>query len=159
MTAVLQAVIYRLYAVPDDPSCRSRYIRLAVYRTPDDLRSAGDRHNRRHGVIDTLTDCEGLFQPSAWRSRYNPRTKRWDDTTGAYAGTMRLTQTRLTAEVIAHESTHAALHIWRLHDWAQADGKGEADIGDNSGPREEAFAYLLGGIAGEVANLVARLTQ
>ena len=157
MSALVQAVISSLYADPEDHACRSRYIRLAIYRTADDLRAAGNRHHRRRAIDDDLTDCEGLFQPSPWRSRYNRRTRQWDDTTGAYAGAMRLTQTRLTPEVVAHESTHAALHIWRLHQWAQDGRAPDADFGDSCGPTEEAFAYLLGGIASEVANIVHRV--
>lgn len=62
----------------------------------------------------------------------------------------------LDARVIAHEATHAALHILRLHDWAKDGGKGRADLGDNSGPHEEQFAYLLGDLTGILTTLAAK---
>lgn len=146
--------IHHLSADSDDPACRGRYIRLIIHPDRDDLRAAGLAYNKRRGTHQYLGDAVGLFQPTYFRRRYDRTTKAWVDTTTAFAGIMRLANGHLTSEVIAHESTHAALHVTRLHDWAKPGFDGNADFGDCCDSREEAFAYLLGGIAAEVNNAV-----
>ena len=54
---------------------------------------------------------------------------------------MRLHPGRLDGEVVGHEAVHAALHIWRLHQWFKGDPTTTADLGGECGPVEEAFAY------------------
>ncbi len=146
--------IHHLLADSDDPACRGRYIRLIIHPNEDDLRAAGTAYNKRRGSDQDLRGSAGLFQPTRFRSRYDRKAKAWVDTTTAFAGIMRLADGYLNSQVIAHESTHAALHVTRLHDWAKPGSDGNADFGDGCDAREEAFAYLLGGIAHEVNNAV-----
>jgi len=151
--------IHHLFADSDDPTCRGRYIRLIIHPDEDDLRAAGIAYNKRRSNNQDLSDAAGLFQPAQPRARYDRKTKAWIDTTTAFAGIMRLANGHLTGEVIAHESTHAALHVTRLHDWSKPGANGDADFGDICDDREEAFAYLLGGIAAEVNNTVLRYRE
>jgi len=145
--------IHHLHA-GDDPTCRGRYIRLVIHPNKHDLRAAGTAYNKRRGCDQDLSNAVGLFQQAYFRARYDRKTKAWIDTTTAFAGIMRLANGHLDGEVIAHESTHAALQVTRLHDWAKPGSDGNADFGDCCDAREEAFAYLLGGIAAEVNNAV-----
>jgi hypothetical protein len=146
--------VHHLFADQGDRTCRGRYIRLIIHPNADSLVAAGTAYNKRRGSSQDLSGSAGLFQPTPFRSRYDRKTKSWADTTATFAGIIRLANGHLTGEVIAHESTHAALHVTRLHDWNKPDGSGNADFGDCCDDREEAFAYLLGGIAAEVNDAV-----
>lgn len=154
--------ISHLYADIFDPVCRSRYLRLTIHPTVDDLREHAVRHSKRTGRADdhdSIAEAEGLWQPARFRSRYDRRTRTWIDTTPPFAGVMRLARPRLTAEVIAHESTHAALTITRLHDWSKDDHDGRADFGEDCDDHEEAFAYLLGDIVRAVTEIVEQVAS
>jgi hypothetical protein len=151
----VHSVISHLYADPEDPACRSRYIQVHFYPTPEALQAAARRYSAGRGDKDAFLDTLGVFHPSPWKSRYDKRQRRWVDITPAFAGVMRLCRPALDARVIAHEAAHAALHILRLHDWSKEGHSGVADLGDNCGPHEEAFAYLLGDLTGTLTQLAA----
>ena len=151
------AYVHGIYA---DPTVeRRRYLRLVIHPDTDDLVRAGNARNRKIGSRQDLAGSAGLFQPSRLRSRYDRHLRRWIDTTGPFAGIMRLARGYLTGEVITHESAHAALHIWRMHDWAQTDGAGEVQLGDVCDETEEHFAHLLSGIAGTVNDIVLQYLE
>ena len=152
------SVVSRLYADRDDPACRSRYIQVRFYETAADLQAAAARYSARRGdrdAGDAYLDTMGVFQPSPCSARYDKRARKWIDTTPAFAGVLRLCRPALDARVLAHEATHAALHILRLHDWSKEGHDGVADLGDNCGPHEEQFAYLLGDLTGILTKLAA----
>ena len=149
------SVVSHLYADRDDPACRSRYIQVRFYRTADELQAAARRYSAGRGDNDAFLDTLGVFHPSPWKSRYDKRQRKWIDTTPAFAGVLRLCRPALDARVLAHEATHAALHILRLHDWSKEGHDGTADLGDNCGPHEEQFAYLLGDLTGILTKLAA----
>lgn len=153
------AYVHHLFADREDPKCRGRYIRLVIYPNAADMAAAGNRYNRSRGSTEDLTGIAGLFQPSPFRQRYDRKTRASIDTTTAFAGVMRLAAGHLTGEIITHESTHAALHVMRLHDWAQPDGPGNADFGDGVTDHEENFAHLLGAMAGNVNDVVLRYLE
>jgi hypothetical protein len=54
-----------------------------------------------------------------------------------------------------HESTHAALHIYRLEEWAKRDIGTEANLGEGCGDAEEAYAYLHGGLAASLMDMMS----
>ena len=156
---VHEATIHHIYVERDDPACSSRYLHLRIYRDVEDLRKAALAYNRHRGVDDPddeFGSAYGVFQPHALYERWEHGER--VDTTGPFAGVMRLCAEQLTGEVISHESTHAALHLWRMHQWATR-GTNAVHLGDGCGPVEEQFAYLLGAIAGEVANVVWKYQQ
>lgn len=158
-TRPVTCYIHHLFADPDDPTCRGRYIRLIIHPTAVELSDSGTRYNHRHQSDQDVNGSAGLFQPAPFRSRYDRKKRAWVDSTPPFAGIMRLANGHLTGEIIAHESTHAALHVTRLHDWTKPDHEGVADFGDGCDDTEEAFAHLLGGIAGEVNDVVLRYLE
>ncbi|MBK6556279.1 MAG: hypothetical protein IPG16_03335 [Comamonadaceae bacterium] len=156
-----RAYVRHVYADRDDPQCRGRYFLVVFHPDPDDMRRAAYRHDKssayrthRPGSVD---DALGLWQPASARARYDRKQRMWVDTTPPFAGVMRFARGHLTPDVIAHESTHAALHITRLHDWSKDGHDGRADFGDDCDLAEEAFAYLLGDIVQSVTALVEQL--
>lgn len=94
--------------------------------------------------------------PTLYQAKYNRKRKQWEDTTSPFAGVMRLSLSHLRPDVFVHEATHAALHITRLHDWAQPGGEGHTRF-DEMGQAEEAFAYLLGNLSAALLALPGRL--
>lgn len=159
-TRPVVATIHHLYADREGP-CRSRYFRLVIHPDLDHMRAAAKRYDRkRFGPADSYDNAGGLWQPRPFASRYDRKTRRWIDTSSACAGVMRLARGHLDGEVIAHESTHAALHISRLHAWwLDTSQAPERVVIEDMATDEEPFAYLLGGIAGEVGNLVWRYEE
>lgn len=150
MTRTKVAYIHTLYADRDDRACRSRYITVVLHPDVEHLRRAASRRAPGQAWVGV----DGCFQPCPFRQRYDRRAHQWIDTTPAHAGVMRLHPGRLDAEIISHEATHAALHIWRLHQWGQDSDSYRADLGDDCGPDEEAFAYLLGGLVANLSTLI-----
>lgn len=148
------AYVHGIYADPDDADCRRRYIRVIIHPGTDHLVAAGHAHNRRRGGQQDLNGSAGMFQPSSFDSRYNRHRRQWIDTTGPFAGILRLSRGWLTGEIIAHESAHAALHLWRLHNWSKPGREPGADLGEHCSDLEEAFCHLLSGIAGSVNEIV-----
>ncbi len=132
-----------------DPTCRPRYIRVIIHPDAEHLRREATRYDtrddRRSSPEDGYTDTIGIFHPSHFTATIGSDRRTWTDETLPFAGVLRLASGNLTAEIITHEATHAALHITRLHNW-HAHGGGRADLGDTLGTKEEAFAYLLGDI-------------
>ncbi len=129
---------------------RGAYLMVSLHRDVPALRAAmGD------------PDLLGLFSPSQHTGSVcsagtlTPARR-------TFAGTMHLAATRLTPEVVAHESIHAACHVWRMLKWSRATSE-DADltvsIGDNCGPAEEEFALLVGNITDGTLSLVAQLSD
>lgn len=156
---LVTAYVRNLYADPADPSCRGRYFRVSIHPNRDELNAAADRYDAQHHSPDGPGPAEGIFHSSPMRSRYNRNLKRWVDTSTAYVGMMRLARGYLTGEIIAHESAHAALHIWRLQEWSKTADSTAVDLGDLCGPVEERFCYLLGGITASVNDIVLRYQE
>lgn len=99
------------------------------------------------------SDTAGLCHPVAGRYRdtdlafENPR---WP--ANGFAGTVRLVADNMDSAIIAHELVHAAAAIYRMNIAPSIDlGDGFADIG-----REEDFAYIYGGLAGEMDYEISR---
>lgn len=157
---VLKGIISNIFVDRDDPRCPSRYLLVRVYDTQLALRTAGLAHNRRVKAPlpeDRLADTVGLFQPSLLRE-YIYRDSTREDHTGRCIGVIRLIADRLSSGILAHESIHAALHAWRMHQWAVGKGD-QVELGDNCGPVEERFAYLAGAITHEVSNATFKLAM
>ena len=148
------AYIHGLYADRGDPTCRSRYIAVVLHPDAEHLR----RRARKQAPHQSWDGVDGCFHPAPFHERYDDKAGKWADSTPPFAGTMRLHLGRLDGEVVGHEAVHAALHIWRLHQWFKGDPTTTADLGGECGPVEEAFAYLLGGITGSLSNLVPAMT-
>ena len=148
-TRPITAHIKRLYADQADDACRNRFIRVVIYPTTAALQAAAAEWSRQHGHTNEWDNTGGCFHPTEMSAKYDRRKKQWIDTTKPYAGLMRLSQEYLNPEVIAHEAAHAALHVTRLHDWSKPGNDGNAHF-DSCDATEEAFAYLLGGIVGEL---------
>lgn len=150
--------VRNLLADRADPTCRPRYIRVIIHPDDDHLRHDATRLDTRDDRRSTPEDGHagtiGIFHPSHFTAAIGADRRTWVDQTPAFAGVLRLARGYLAPAVVAHEAAHAALHITRLHSW-HAHGGGCADIGDASGPTEEAFAYLLGDIVRVVSERVA----
>ena len=108
------------------------WLTVVVYDTTADLQAAASRHRPvEPGFWD---DCAGCFQPH-------------DGGPGSgYLGIMRLAREELTADIVIHESVHAAVaYTWRslglktihLNPYSQ---RSMAD-------REEVMAHAVNGIA------------
>ncbi len=150
------AYIRHLYADDEDPACRSRYIRVIVHPTTEHLRDAAHAYDRRRlGSAKPRTfwgDAAGAFQPTPMRARYDRHRRMWVDTTPPFAGIIRLSREEVTPEIVAHESTHAAIYIARLHNWSQPGHDGSLSFTDM--PAEERFCYLLGALIPAVQSIV-----
>lgn len=150
----ISAWVNRVYADRESPECRRRYFGVTIHPDAAHLRTAAMRYER--GVVggpdSVITDAVGMWQPRPFTSRYDRSRKVWVDTTHACAGMMRLARGWLNAEIIAHESTHAALHIWRL--WYHQRDLADIPLPDHDDANEEAFAYLVGGVTAAVTGIV-----
>lgn len=156
---VTRFIVSGLHADHYGPS-RSRYIHVAIHPDVEDMRSAANRYDvHRSGRAQDQSEAVGLFQATPFRSRYDRKAKVWVDSTSACAGVMRLVQGWCSREVIAHECTHAALHITRLDDWGKPDHEGIANFGDGCDDTEESFAYLLGAMVQTVEVMVDEAHQ
>ena len=86
----------RRFTVGIDAADGHRYwLTVALYQTADQLQRAAQKHRPQHGGLDYWANCGGCFQPH--------------DNESTYLGIMRLCDEHLTAEVVIHESVHAAI--------------------------------------------------
>lgn len=148
---LLKAIVKNIYVDKDDPKCPSRYFYLRVYDTSPRMRAAAVKYDHGLGYNTTMADvaqADGIFQPRGFREFIHKDGSR-EDRTGSCIGVMRLVVSHLNAGTVSHESVHVACHAWRMHQFA----KGlldTVDLGDNCGPIEEQFAYLISDITYEV---------
>lgn len=98
------------------------------------LRAAAQRLNPKPpgtGWADTF----GCFQPSSFWT--NKQGFVWWHPNG-YAGTLRLAEGYVMAEIVAHELVHAAVQIYRMN------VRRRVQLGVETGQREEDLAYIYG---------------
>ncbi len=157
----LTAYLSNLWPDPDSNAARPRWIRLGVYATHAALQDAARAYDRARRVVDDWDGVAGAFQPSVFSERYDRKTRRWVDSSGSFAGVLRLSQQELTPAVIAHEATHAALHLRRLHTWAMTHPTDHVDGGDTGvglsdgfDAIEEVLAYLVGDITSAITAII-----
>lgn len=134
---------------------RPRWIRVTIHPDAEDLQRAAQRTSGGQpwdGVV-------GCFHPSPFKAKYGGKGKPRVDTTTPYAGHMRLAHGWLTPEIVIHESTHAALHLYRLDQWSVRTVGTDADLGEGCGPEEEAYAHLHGRLAAAVLEMVQSIEQ
>lgn len=120
---------------------------MSIYPNPVALRKAARRYNRERGSDETFTDTLGVCQPAHLRSRFDSKTKTWNDSTSSLAAIVRLSAEHLTREIVAHEAVHASLAVWRQHQWSKnvaGDCDATVNLGDDCGPIEETYAHLAG---------------
>ena len=148
------AWVNRVYADRENPECRRRYFGVTIHPNPEHLRAAAARYERDvvGGPDSAILDAVGMWQPRPFSSRYDRKRKVWVDTTHACAGMMRLARGHLSAEIITHECTHAALHIWRL--WHHQRDLMDIEMPSLESGTEEPFAYLVGGLTAVVTGIV-----
>lgn len=152
---ILTAHIGQIYVDRDDDNERPRYIVVKIYETVEGMRKAAAVYDKkRFGPPDDYEDAGALYQPTAHRSKYDRHKRQWVDTSSRCAGVIRMHREFLDGEVVAHESVHAALHLWRSGYWHPGIEVPDANLGDNGGPVEERFALLVGAIASELSNIV-----
>ena len=108
---------------------------VIVHDSVDSLRKAATRSspNDPNGFADSV----GVFHPAPIRERYDKAAGKWRPVDW-YMGSVRFSRGHLSSEVLAHEATHAAAHLYRRL-WNK-----QGYIGDHCGDDEEAFAYLVG---------------
>jgi hypothetical protein len=152
----VKQTVHTVIARPADPHCPSRYLTLMIYPDVEQMRAGAHAYNQRRGQVsdDGNWDALGVTQSSPLGERYDRRTRSWVDCTGRHIGVVRLARGWLTPEVLAHEATHAALHVERMHQWAQAHTAGleMPDAVEITDDNEEPFAA----VAGQLANILAR---
>lgn len=120
-----------------------RYLRIVVHDNLEKFRAAAEKFSP-HMDWD---HAAGAFHPSQKREKWEPLLQRWVPTSSPhYAGIIRLSLSHTEVEVVAHEVTHAAAHIYREN----VDESGS--LGDNCGEAEERFAYILGDLVASVTN-------
>lgn len=152
MTERIHGHVSRLRLTDDS---RPRYVKVTVHPSAVDLRRAARRTSRGPEWVDTV----GCFHPTPFRAKYGGKGKRRIDTTTSYAGHVRLASGYLTNEIVIHEATHAALHLFRLDEWAHRDVGTTADLGEDCGPTEEAYAHLHGVLAASLLDMVAEMKR
>lgn len=136
MTTVIHASTSR-HAEWDGPA---RYIRIVLHETVADLQRAASRYRR-----NDFSNAAGCFHPAPAREHYDGTT--WVNTTPKHwAGVLRLARDHLFPEVVAHESTHAALAIYRV------DVAAYVQLGNDCGRREETLAYIVGDVTANVTD-------
>lgn len=155
----ISAYVKDVYARQSDP-CPARYFRLFIHDSEEELREAGMAYSKARGLYEELGSAVGLFQPSDMRSKYDRKKRMWVSTNSSFAGVMRLCDGYLNGGIIVHESTHAALHIWRMQRWHETGGESaSAYLSDHVDRNEEDFAYLLSEIAASVNDIVLQYNQ
>ncbi len=120
---------------------RKRTIQVYVHDTPDELRKAGDAHNRRIGNESNVDHAVGLCQAEEVEAVIDGE---W--VAQPSAGIIRLSKGALRTGVISHEATHMASNIYD-QDWREKHGAPWDHI-DN----EEVLAYLVGDITSKIVN-------
>jgi hypothetical protein len=123
----------RSFTIATDRIGPRRWCRVHIHDTVEQLRTAGYRTSPWHGR-DWWDGCMGCFQPSPVRI---------DAVTGvaresSYAGILRLANGWVTAEIVAHELVHAALHVFRMNVHPNVH------LGPGCRRREEQLAYIYG---------------
>ncbi len=122
-----------------------RYIRILVYDTLEEFEKASVSHERRRsGSKLPWDDAVGGFFPVNRRERYNKKTKKWYPIDRHFAGTMRLVDEYCSDEVIFHETTHAAIQIYRQ------DCEDDVRLGEGCDNREENLAYIIGDLGSQI---------
>lgn len=145
--------IRQLYADRFDPACRPRYLRLIIHPTAAHLRASALRYHPHMGG-GFFDHTLGVFQQVPLATRYDRRQRKWVDTTGSFAGIIRVEYHSVNPMIVAHECAHAALHITRLHDWSKDDHGGEVHL-DDMQSQEEPFCHLLGDLVATAQTMVA----
>lgn len=129
-----------------------RRIRVFVYDTIDELKRAT---RRRDGFYGTVLEPEWYEQMAACTNciTIDQVGPNGDVAASALSITMRLSHDNLRkfpTEIVAHESAHAALYIYRS-DFAD-DSAGEYHAVQRNLDDEEQLCYLVGDITRKVVN-------
>lgn len=124
-----------------------RYLAIVVYETRAEMLKAARRHV---GNAEFFEDnCMAVFHPLTMRVKYGKGGEEEWRNGKHYIGTMRVNLEDVDAEIVIHETVHAACAIYR------ADMHSTVHLGDDCGYREETLAYIVGDLAEKiVAELV-----
>lgn len=115
-------------AMPDEPMW---WLTTVMYDTAAELQRAANKY-RPSAEPGFWGNCAGCFQPSMGDSRY--------------LGVMRLCREHLTADVVIHESVHAAVtYTWKSLDLKVIHLNPYSQRSMNE--REEVLAHAVNGIA------------
>lgn len=127
----------RIATEPAGPG-RGTWWWVRIYDTPAELRDAAHRHHPWNGPRATWDRVDGCCQAAPYRERIADGTWQQILPRNKQLGVIRLTRTRLTIEVCAHETLHAALATYRML------VRRDVRLGTSVGPREEDLCYIAG---------------
>lgn len=119
----------------------TRYIRVVIHDTTDELRRAAKRYRG-----EDFSNAGGCFHPADTVYTVLDDGTFRDDADPHWAGVLRLSREYLTTEVVAHECIHAAATIYRM------DVVATVVLGNGCGHREETFSYIAGHLIARVCN-------
>jgi hypothetical protein len=129
----------RSFTISTDRIGPRRWCWVRIHDTVEDLRVSAHRNAPWH-EREWWSECVGCFQPTA--VRLDKATGEPKEPANGYAGTLRLAEGWVTAEIVAHELIHAALCIYRMN------VKPDVRLGQGCGKREEDLAYIYGELYG-----------
>lgn len=120
----------RRFTISTDWAGVRRWWIVKIYPTVGQLRAAACKYDHRINPAEAL----GVTHHFMWidkhqRLYFAPR---------GYAGIIRLTDEHLTADIVAHEITHAAIAVYRM------DIDAHVRLGIELDEAEEDLAYILG---------------
>lgn len=118
-----------------------RWVRIHVHDSVEAFRQSAEKYSP-NGVWE---DKDAGFHPAIGRSRWNPKTKLWEEIgTKGFTGVMDFCIEHLSTEIVVHECVHAAIAIYRM------DIQTYINLGGPHSDREENLAYITGDLTDRV---------
>lgn len=125
---------------------------VRIHDSQAELIAAANRMNvQRRTFFKEPKDTLACFQPSALHYPWTDGHLSEKPVPEGYVGTMRFTTERLDAEIMAHESLHCAMAIYRRR------FSEDVQLGEDCGPREEELAHILGRVVENVTDSLYKL--